>query len=890
MWFQFIKLIVFISGMKYWHMKTTLIVLTLLFLPTALLAQKKEQARIDSLRQVLHAARHDTTRVKVLNTLASDLLKTGKADSAVSISSDALNLSKKSNFTRGEADAYFTLGQAYASKSKTNDALSNYLAALKLYEKLKRREELAETYYSMGLVHQRSNYDAALQFFKKGLETAQQTSNKNLSGKLAYITAVVLIRKSEYNQAAQYKDLAIRYYTESGNETGLASCYVVSARLNNQKGNVQQSLKDNYSALRLFEKTGNKVGIYNVHTGIGLMYEDQKNWKESLKSYLLAKRAAEEQDNKMVIGGAYNNLGNAYRELGQTAEALKAFEEALRLSELTDDTKGIAAAQGNLGTIYSLMGKRTEALKSFDEARKRFEAIGSKESVSISYLESGSVYFDMNNLDESRKALNKALEISKQVGYKEIISKSYKLLSQIDTATGNYASAFKNFQQYVTYRDSIANAESAKQLLEQRMQYAFSKKEDSLRLEQALIAEQLDKQTLLSKKQQQDLALKQAALELANRERDVQMLTFLKTKAELQLSNEQKEKRLSLAEQDRALQKSQLEKQTLISKQKEQALLLKDKELTVQRSQRNIYLIGAIAFLLLSFFILRNNWQKQKANVELQRQKSETERALHELKNTQTQLIQREKMASLGELTAGIAHEIQNPLNFVNNFAGLNKELVSEMKEELLKGNYQEAKTLAEDIEDNGEKIFNHGQRAAGIINSMLEHSHGATGEKQPTDINRLADEYLWLAYHGLRARDKNFNAGIQTHYSDDVGTVNVVPQEIGRVFLNLYNNAFYAVNQKKKKLGKNFEPEVIMNTKRVDGHVEIHVKDNGTGIPQKALNKIFQPFFTTKPAGEGTGLGLSLSYDIVTKGHGGDIAVDTKEGEYSEFIIQLPV
>jgi tetratricopeptide (TPR) repeat protein len=299
-------------------MKNTLITLALLFLSPALLAQKKEQARVDSLRQVLQAARHDTARVKIFNTLASELLKTDKVDSAILLSSSALNLAKKINFTLGEADAYFSLGKAYASKSKSNDALSNYLSAQKLYEQLKLPEELAETYYAMGVVHQRSNYDEALQFFRLGLQTAKQTSNKNLAGKIAYITAVVLIRKSEYNQAAVYKDLAIKYYTESGNETGLASCYVVSARLNNQKGNVQQSLKDNYSALRLFEKTGNKVGIYNVHTGIGLMYEDQKNWKEVLKSYLLAKKAAEEQDNKIVLAGAYNNLGNAYRELGQT--------------------------------------------------------------------------------------------------------------------------------------------------------------------------------------------------------------------------------------------------------------------------------------------------------------------------------------------------------------------------------------------------------------------------------------------------------------------------------------------------------------------------------------------------------------------------------------------
>ena len=869
-------------------MKITLLILTLFFLSPALFAQKKEPA--DSLRQAFRTAKQDTARVNILNGLAAEQIKNGKADSATLTASSALALSKKVQLLRGEADAYLVLGQAHASKARSDEALSNYVSAQKLYEKMGRSEDLAETYYAMGLIYQRSNYAEAIQFLKKALQAAQQTTNKNLAGKIAYMTAVVMIRKSDYTAAAMYKDLAIKYYTESGNEAGLANCYVVSARLNNQKGNIQQSLKDNYSALRLFEKTGNQVGIYNVHTGIGLMYEDQKNWKEALNSYLLAKKAGEQQENKIVISGAYNNLGNAYRELGERDEALKAFEEALRLSELTGDKKGIAAARGNLGTIYSLMGKHTEALKSFDEARRGFEEIGSKESVAISHLESGSVYLDMNKLDDSRASLAKSLAISKQVGYKEIISQSYKLLSRVDSATGDFGSALKHYQSYINYRDSLSNAGAAKQLLEQRMQYAFSKKEDSLRLEQALIAEQLDKQTLLSKKQQQDLKLKQAALELTRREKDVQMLTFLKAKAELQLSNEQKEKRLALADQEKKLQQSRLEKQTLVTTQKEQALLLKDRQLAIQRSQRNIYLIGAIALLLLSFFILRSNRQKHKANIELQQQKSETERALHDLKNTQTQLIQREKMASLGELTAGIAHEIQNPLNFVNNFSSINEELTAEMKAELQKGNYAEVETLAEEIRENGEKIMNHGQRAAAIIKSMLEHSHGATGERQPTDINRLAEEYLWLAYHGLQARDKSFTAGIQTSYDKDVGPVSVVPQEIGRVFLNLYNNAFYAVSQKKKKLGSQFEPEIIMNTKRVDGHVEIHVKDNGTGISRKALDKIFQPFFTTKPTGEGTGLGLSLSYDIVTKGHGGNIVVDTKEGEYSEFVVQLPL
>ena len=367
-------------------MKNIFLILAIVSLQLSIHAQKKGRAAIDSLIQVLQNDPNDTTRVRTTNLISFELKVLGKVDSALELASSSLALAKKINFIRGEADAYFFIGQAFAGKGKSTDALINYLAAQKLYEQLKRTADLAETYYAIGSVHQRSNYDEALNFFYKGFRTAQLTSNKDLMGKIAYIIAVVLIRKSEQGEAAKYKDLAIKYYTEAGNETGLANCYVVSARLNNYSGNVQQSVKDNYSALKLFEKTGNKVGMYNVHIGLGLMHEDQKNWKEALNSYLAAKKAAEGVPAKEVLAGAYNNVGNAYRELGNTDEAYKAFSEALKLSEQVGDKKGIATSQGNLGTIYHLMGRHDDALKSFEEARKRFEEIGSKESTSISYL------------------------------------------------------------------------------------------------------------------------------------------------------------------------------------------------------------------------------------------------------------------------------------------------------------------------------------------------------------------------------------------------------------------------------------------------------------------------------------------------------------------------
>jgi signal transduction histidine kinase len=315
------------------------------------------------------------------------------------------------------------------------------------------------------------------------------------------------------------------------------------------------------------------------------------------------------------------------------------------------------------------------------------------------------------------------------------------------------------------------------------------------------------------------------------------------------------------------------------------------------KNKLKIYLLtgGLIILLTIAFILWRNNRQRQKAYRLLEKQKTEidfqrtkAEQAIEELQSTQLQLIQREKMASLGELTAGIAHEIQNPLNFVNNFSEVNTELLQEMNEEIKKGNYQEVKNISQGILENEQKIAMHGKRADSIVKGMLQHSRSSSSQKEPTNINALADEYLKLSYHGLRAKDNSFNAKLQTDFND-VDLINIIPQDIGRVLLNLFNNAFYAVAEKKKTHPENYEPLVSVSTKQNNNNLELIVSDNGSGIPQKLLDKIFQPFFTTKPAGEGTGLGLSLSYEII-KAHGGEIKVNTKTGEGSEFIIALPI
>ena len=317
-------------------------------------------------------------------------------------------------------------------------------------------------------------------------------------------------------------------------------------------------------------------------------------------------------------------------------------------------------------------------------------------------------------------------------------------------------------------------------------------------------------------------------------------------------------------------QRKALEVQRLIAEQKERELVLTEKI----KAQLEIEVVERTA--------------------DLTKQKEELEKALNNLKATQEQLILAEKMASLGELTAGIAHEIQNPLNFVNNFSELNHELLDELEQAAEKGDTDEIKEIIQDLKNNEEKIVSHGKRAEGIVKSMLQHSRKESGKKEPTDINKLADEYLRLSYHGLRAKDKSFNATYKTEFDPNVPQIEVVSQDMGRVLLNLINNAFYAVGGKeareapRSKEGE-FVPTVTVATKKLPKKIEIRVIDNGPGIPEEIRDKIFQPFFTTKPTGQGTGLGLSLSYDIV-KGHGGEIRVESQEGLGTTFTITLPI
>jgi signal transduction histidine kinase len=451
-----------------------------------------------------------------------------------------------------------------------------------------------------------------------------------------------------------------------------------------------------------------------------------------------------------------------------------------------------------------------------------------------------------------------------------------KLFYDYHKQLGDTIQAFRYLEKYAAQRDTNFNREktlyrnSNKQRLELLKDF-----------ETKLIKEEAIRASLLQK-QQLDIIKAQADIERIKAEGEKKTLLAAAENTELK----------------RRIENEKNRRQALKSRQEQQSRIAALNIDIAERNRTKIALIAGLSILLLFAGILFfQNRQKQKANSllveqknEIQHQRDQITLAMTELKAAQAQLVQSEKMASLGELTAGIAHEIQNPLNFVNNFSELNKELVSELVDELEKGNTAEVKLIATDLKENSEKISHHGNRAGAIVKGMLQHSRSSSGTKELTDINALCDEYLRLAYHGLRAKDKSFNANFESALDSSIRKVNMVPQEMGRVMLNLINNAFYAVSQRQKQEGEGYVPKVVVRTRQLKDSIQIAVKDNGTGIPQQVLEKIFQPFFTTKPTGEGTGLGLSLSYDIVTKGHGGELKVETKEGEGTEFIIKIPI
>jgi signal transduction histidine kinase/Tfp pilus assembly protein PilF len=631
-------------------------------------------------------------------------------------------------------------------------------------------------------------------------------------------------------------------------------------------------------AVALSKKVPYPFGEAEAYKNLGLTYNITGNYDSALVIFDVGLKIALDKNLASTAGRIYHNKAIVYTNQGKYSPALENYFRALKMREASGEKIGESSSNNGIGTVYFLQGKYDMALRFYNRAMTIAKQIDYKRGIESGYANIGEIFFKQGKYDSARYNLQQALDVANTTNDLEILAFSKNLMGSIYLMQNNYEDALNSFREcgkvavqleskeYET-RSLLGigqvwlnrnNTDSALHYISKAYQIAEEIKyvelmRDGTEILSTAYAEKGDyKQALYYARQ-----FKMYADSINNQE-------VLQTSSNLAAEYEYEKKELLL--------KANFDSKTT-------------------RQRWIIFSACAALFssLVVVWLVYRSRQKEKRSNLLLQQQKGAIEKALADLKTAQGRLIQSEKMASLGELTAGIAHEIQNPLNFVNNFSEVSEELVYELKQELEKGDIGEAKAIALDIKQNLEKIHNHGKRASGIVKGMLEHSRKSTGQKELTDINALCDEYLRLAYHGLRAKDKSFNAKFETNFDNSIEKMNIVPQDIGRVVLNLINNAFYAVSERKKLNETGFQPTVTVSTKKENGHVLIIVADNGTGIPQKVLDKIFQPFFTTKPTGQGTGLGLSLAYDIV-KAHGGELKVETREGENSEFSIQLPV
>ena len=622
----------------------------------------------------------------------------------------------------------------------------------------------------------------------------------------------------------------------------------------NETRDLNKGLEYAEELIRLSEKSGDNNYLRRAYFQKGIKKRLQGKLEEALDAFFKSAEVARKSNHLKAEGEAYSAIADSYSIANNPSAAKEYYNKAIRtlresIPESRDDSINLASVLNNAADELLQNKNYDSALLYSVEAKLIFDQLNYLSGKGYSLGNIGMVYASIGNNDLAEKNMNEAIDILTQTQdyypicvYLISIADIYKNKGNTTTAL-NYALISLRLAERYGLNEQIADAN----LKLSELYQALGNAPEALKYYKSHIA---FRDSITNIRSVQEMANLRTNFEVSQKQAEV----------------------------------------NLLSQQK--------------RNQRNLTIaLGAILCLTILFLaiILRANKHKQTAyrilnlqKEETDKQKAKAENALADLQSTQEQLIQSAKMASLGELTAGIAHEIQNPLNFVNNFSELSSELLEELKEATLKklsaADQTEANEIISVLSGNIKKIGDHGKRADSIVKGMLQHSRASAGKKEFIDINELADEYLRLSYHGLRAKDKEFKSGFSSNFDRSIGLIEVVPQDMGRVLLNLFNNAFYAVNEKRKQAGRDYEPVVLVTTKKIGTILELTVRDNGPGISQEILDKIFQPFFTTKPTGKGTGLGLSLSYDIVTKTHQGEISVKSREGEWTEFLIRIPL
>jgi len=669
-------------------------------------------------------------------------------------------------------------------------------------------------------------------------------------------------------------------------------------------------------SLQLAKEIGDKKGIAMVNYSLGLANSFRSNTLVAIKYFDTALVLFTETKNKTYIGNTLFNLSLEKRYLGMYGDALEYSIKSLKIAEEIKDTLLITNSLLANGFNYMLAKNFPEALNEQKRALLFFQMTKNDNGLATAYNDMGTTELNAGNLDSALKYNKIALEIRKKLNNANEITISYNYISQILRKQGRFKEALAASKKAIPYALKFGDSrftmdtyletgdtyvelgDYKNAVINYNLAYDVALKNNSRNYQAAALV-QIAKSYY--KADNRNEALKNLKLadqivqlnDFKNRRRIYKTMTEIyvknndfKNSFENQVKFQQMNDTMNVIEKAEKI--TSLTQKLIYENKHSLQKASQDKEIAIQQSQiaqqkfmRNLSIVGLVIGIILAVVFFIRFKEKRKLNIEL-------EKTLTDLKVTQKQLIQSEKMASLGELTAGIAHEIQNPLNFVNNFSEVSADLLAEMQQEINKGNYAEAKELLKDILQNLEKINHHGNRADAIVKGMLQHSRSSTGKKELMDLNSLCDEYLRLSYHGLRAKDKTFNAMIKTDFDESIGKIMIIPQDFGRVILNLLTNAFYVVNEKKHLNLENYQPTVSIGTRNEDDKIIITVNDNGNGMSPEVKAKIFQPFFTTKPTGQGTGLGLSMSNDIISKGHNGTLTVDSKENEGTTFTITL--
>jgi two-component system, NtrC family, sensor kinase len=800
--------------------------------------------KIDSLQSLLSLKNHDTTRLMLLHSLAQVYAYNLQISKSVETLHTAQELNKKLKFPKGYSAEYRTITCLMYSPHASY--FDNY--AKWGFKKLQQKDNFPALNLSYPELGEKENIkflQIRIQQLKEGFAYAKKVNNNKLVAVMYDNLAANNMLLYNYNQAIIYADSTHDAWKQL-NETAL-SIYPILMKnwCYTMLGNSIKAKEVEIQSNTMLANLDNLREKMILMTEMSNKYHSQERYALSVEYSLKALEASVFfKDTSQQIEN-YLYLGSNYSRMSMSKKVIDNYKKAIDLYEKSKiDNDFILNTYYDIRHTYYDLGFEFADLKEYELAKK--------------YFASGDSLFQ---LSKNKDVLNNGLFLK------------FKSEGAILMGLGNFETAIVKFLEAGKYvKDSIYALNN----INYRIAYCYQK---SGNLKSSLLYGEKSYNGSLYDKKQLIETTKLLAEVYEQNNQPLKAFGYLKKHDKILSDNaaENITNNIADAEIKAIIEKSDQEKQQL-----EQERAQKIRESNTQR-----WLIFSIAMALLSTLVIlyilsRNNRQKQAANQVL-------EQTLTNLKSTQSQLIQSEKMASLGELTAGIAHEIQNPLNFVNNFSEVNTELIDEAGEEMNKGNISEAKIILNDIKENEQKINHHGKRADAIVKGMLQHSQSSTGKKEPTNINALTDEYLRLSYHGLRAKDNSFNATLKTDFDETIGSINIIPQDIGRVLLNLYNNAFYAVHEKKKQQPEGYEPTVSISTKKTAAKVEIAVGDNGNGIPKKVLDKIFQPFFTTKPTGQGTGLGLSLSYDII-KTHGGEIKVNTIENDQTEFIITLPI